>query len=66
MRLANGVENPDKWADLETQRFLWGWDAEGVARRAWGGKICLFLVVVTVMLTWTTEVCGQNSRAANI
>lgn len=21
----NGASNPDKWADLETQKFLWGW-----------------------------------------
>lgn len=31
--------NPDKWSDRETQRFLWGWDAEGVALRAWKGEI---------------------------
>ncbi|KAL2012156.1 hypothetical protein VTN00DRAFT_4874 [Thermoascus crustaceus] len=27
--------NPDKWADRETQKFLWGWDAEESAREAW-------------------------------
>lgn len=34
--------NPDKWSDRETQRFLWGWDAEDVALRAWRGE-CFFL-----------------------
>ncbi|GFF39126.1 putative salicylate hydroxylase [Aspergillus lentulus] len=31
----NGASNPDKWADLETQKFLWGWDAEKVALETW-------------------------------
>lgn len=29
--------NPDKWSDRETQRFLWGWDAEKAALDAWSG-----------------------------
>lgn len=43
MRQASGGENPDKWADRETQRFLWGWDAEVVAARAWRGESYLVL-----------------------
>ncbi|GFF47770.1 6-hydroxynicotinate 3-monooxygenase [Aspergillus udagawae] len=31
----NGASNPDKWADRETQKFLWGWDAEKVALETW-------------------------------
>ncbi|RAK97691.1 putative salicylate hydroxylase [Aspergillus ibericus CBS 121593] len=27
--------NPDRWSDLETQKFLWGWDAEKAALDAW-------------------------------
>ena len=27
--------NPDKWSDRETQKFLWGWDAEQVSLDAW-------------------------------
>ncbi|PYI11283.1 salicylate hydroxylase [Aspergillus sclerotiicarbonarius CBS 121057] len=27
--------NPDRWTDLETQKFLWGWDAEKAALEAW-------------------------------
>jgi len=27
--------NPDKWADRQTQEFLWGWDAEKAALEAW-------------------------------
>ncbi|BCS16065.1 salicylate hydroxylase [Aspergillus luchuensis IFO 4308] len=27
--------NPDRWTDLETQKFLWGWDAEKAALDAW-------------------------------
>ena len=34
----NGASNPDKWADLETQKFLWGWDAEKVALETWEGE----------------------------
>ncbi|KAB8224127.1 hypothetical protein BDV33DRAFT_227496 [Aspergillus novoparasiticus] len=30
-----GGSNPDRWADRETQNFLWGWDAEKVALEAW-------------------------------
>ncbi|KAE8374605.1 hypothetical protein BDV26DRAFT_300106 [Aspergillus bertholletiae] len=30
-----GGSNPDRWADRETQAFLWGWDAEKVALDAW-------------------------------
>ena len=33
---ANG-SNPDKWVDLETQKVLWGWDAEKAASDAWNG-----------------------------
>ncbi|KAF4221444.1 hypothetical protein CNMCM8980_004685 [Aspergillus fumigatiaffinis] len=35
----NGASNPDKWADLETQKFLWGWDAEKVALETWEGEL---------------------------
>ncbi|KAJ9320715.1 hypothetical protein DTO027B5_7836 [Paecilomyces variotii] len=31
----NGASNPDKWADRETQKFLWGWDEEEHALQAW-------------------------------
>ncbi|EAW11328.1 putative salicylate hydroxylase [Aspergillus clavatus NRRL 1] len=31
----DGAANPDKWADRETQEFLWGWDAENAALEAW-------------------------------
>ncbi|CAG7928169.1 unnamed protein product [Penicillium olsonii] len=27
--------NPDKWSDLRTQEFLWGWDAEKAALDTW-------------------------------
>ncbi|PWY78346.1 salicylate hydroxylase [Aspergillus heteromorphus CBS 117.55] len=27
--------NPDRWTDRETQKFLWGWDAEKAALDAW-------------------------------
>ncbi|KAJ5646618.1 MonooxygenaseFAD-binding [Penicillium lividum] len=27
--------NPDKWSDRETQKFLWGWDAEQAALDDW-------------------------------
>ncbi|PWY91983.1 salicylate hydroxylase [Aspergillus sclerotioniger CBS 115572] len=27
--------NPDRWTDLETQKFLWGWDAEKAALDVW-------------------------------
>ncbi|OJJ30513.1 hypothetical protein ASPWEDRAFT_716650 [Aspergillus wentii DTO 134E9] len=30
-----GGANPDKWSDRETQRFLWGWDAEEKALEVW-------------------------------
>lgn len=30
--------NPDRWTDLETQKFLWGWDAEKAALDAWNGE----------------------------
>ncbi|KNG83102.1 putative salicylate hydroxylase, partial [Aspergillus nomiae NRRL 13137] len=30
-----GGSNPDRWADRETQTFLWGWDAEKAALEAW-------------------------------
>lgn len=29
--------NPDRWSDRETQRYLWGWDAEKAALEAWNG-----------------------------
>ncbi|KAJ5899613.1 Monooxygenase FAD-binding [Penicillium taxi] len=29
--------SPDKWADRDTQTFLWGWDAEKAALDAWNG-----------------------------
>ncbi|KAJ5225704.1 hypothetical protein N7468_006929 [Penicillium chermesinum] len=31
--------NPDKWADRETQEFLWAWDAEKAALEAWNELI---------------------------
>lgn len=31
-------KNPDRWSDRETQRFLWGWDAERAAVGAWRGE----------------------------
>ncbi|RHZ54632.1 putative salicylate hydroxylase [Aspergillus thermomutatus] len=37
----NGASNPDKWADRETQKFLWGWDAEKVALEAWEGEFSI-------------------------
>ncbi|KAF7176004.1 hypothetical protein CNMCM7691_000855 [Aspergillus felis] len=40
----NGASNPDKWADLETQKFLWGWDAEKVALETWEGEFSFKLV----------------------
>ncbi|KAF7587842.1 hypothetical protein BBP40_006665 [Aspergillus hancockii] len=30
-----GGSNPDRWSDRETQRLLWGWDAEKAALEAW-------------------------------
>lgn len=33
-----GGKNPDRWSDRETQRYLWGWDAEKAALRAWDGE----------------------------
>ena len=33
-----GGKNPDLWADSEMQRYLWGWDAEKAALRAWDGE----------------------------
>ncbi|CAG7926646.1 unnamed protein product [Penicillium olsonii] len=30
--------NPDKWSDLRTQEFLWGWDAEKAALDTWNGS----------------------------
>ncbi|GIJ82700.1 hypothetical protein Asppvi_001211 [Aspergillus pseudoviridinutans] len=41
----NGASNPDKWADLETQKFLWGWDAEKVALETWEGEFSFKLVM---------------------
>ncbi|RHZ53463.1 hypothetical protein CDV55_104393 [Aspergillus turcosus] len=38
----NGASNPDKWADRETQKFLWGWDAEKVALETWEGEFSEF------------------------
>lgn len=38
MSLKSGP-NPDKWSDRETQKFLWGWDAERVALDTWNGMI---------------------------
>ena len=32
--LSEGHENPDRWADPEMQRFLWGWDAEAKGAEA--------------------------------
>lgn len=37
-------KNPDRWADRETQRFLWGWDAEKVAMAAWKGELPFLLL----------------------
>ncbi|GAB1195008.1 hypothetical protein APSETT444_004260 [Aspergillus pseudonomiae] len=34
-RSMTGGSNPDRWADRETQTFLWGWDAEKAALEAW-------------------------------
>ncbi|RJE18467.1 salicylate hydroxylase [Aspergillus sclerotialis] len=31
--------NPDKWSDRETQRFLWGWDAEKAALETWSSQV---------------------------
>lgn len=36
----NGASNPDKWADRETQKFLWGWDEEEHSREVWNGALC--------------------------
>ncbi|KAA8644300.1 putative salicylate hydroxylase [Aspergillus tanneri] len=33
-----GGSNPDRWSDHETQRILWGWDAEKMALEAWNGS----------------------------
>ncbi|KAK5673745.1 hypothetical protein LTS12_029757 [Elasticomyces elasticus] len=35
MRQTYSRVNPDKWADHDTQRLLWGWDAESFAWKAW-------------------------------
>ncbi|KAJ5093491.1 Monooxygenase FAD-binding [Penicillium angulare] len=34
-RAAASGSNPDKWTDRETQKFLWGWDAEAAALEEW-------------------------------
>ncbi|KAJ5634575.1 Monooxygenase FAD-binding [Penicillium herquei] len=34
-RAAASGSNPDKWSDRETQKFLWGWDAEKAALDDW-------------------------------
>lgn len=39
------AKNPDRWADRETQRFLWGWDAERVALVAWKGEFSFAVFV---------------------
>lgn len=39
-RASTTGSNPDKWSDRETQRILWGWDAEKAALEAWIGKRC--------------------------
>lgn len=39
-RASTTGSNPDKWSDRETQRILWGWDAEKAALDTWTGKIC--------------------------
>lgn len=31
----SSAANPDKWADAETQKLLWGWDAEEHALATW-------------------------------
>lgn len=36
-------KNPDRWNDRETQRFLWGWDAEKAALGAWRGEFIFSL-----------------------
>ncbi|PGH13304.1 hypothetical protein AJ79_03720 [Helicocarpus griseus UAMH5409] len=33
-----GGGSPDKWNDRETQRMLWGYDAEEAAKKYWSGK----------------------------
>lgn len=42
-RASASGSNPDKWADRETQRVLWGWDAEKAALDAWNGRSFLSL-----------------------
>jgi salicylate hydroxylase len=39
-RASTTGSNPDKWSDRETQRILWGWDAEKAALETWIGKNC--------------------------
>lgn len=39
----NGGANPDRWVDRETQQFLWGWDAEEAAMKAWDGTFAFAL-----------------------
>ncbi|KAJ5669509.1 Monooxygenase FAD-binding [Penicillium macrosclerotiorum] len=36
-RASSNGSNPDKWSDRETQRILWGWDAEKAALDTWTG-----------------------------
>lgn len=36
-RAAATGANPDKWADRETQKFMWGWDPEKAALEDWKG-----------------------------
>ena len=39
-RAAATGANPDKWADRETQKFMWGWDPEKAALEDWKGMWC--------------------------
>lgn len=43
-------KNPDRWSDRETQRFLWGWDAEKAAAGAWRGEFIFSLFLRYVVL----------------
>ena len=37
--------NPDRWSDHETQRFLWGWDAEKAALDTWNGRLYVLCLI---------------------
>lgn len=46
---ASDGSNPDRWSDRETQRFLWGWDAEEDALNVWNGT-SEFLILFNTLL----------------